>query len=140
MARCCDAKLTVLHVHGHPPAPPEAVVPAERLVWSSDLDAEAEQALEELKRTKLANVEWITLATLEETDTARAICSYAKQHGADLIVIGAHERSGVAYALLRSVAEKVLHHAPCAVFVVPDLPARESVLEGSTNSTEHQPF
>ena len=34
LARRFDAKLTVLRVHGHPPEPPEAVVPPERLIWS----------------------------------------------------------------------------------------------------------
>ena len=38
IVRMLDAKLTVLNVHGHPPEPPEAIVPADRLVWSADLD------------------------------------------------------------------------------------------------------
>jgi nucleotide-binding universal stress UspA family protein len=35
----------------------------------------------------------------------------------DLIVIGTHGRTGLAHALLGSVAEKVVRHAPCPVLV-----------------------
>jgi nucleotide-binding universal stress UspA family protein len=45
------------------------------------------------------------------------IVARAEQDGADLIVLGSHGRSGIAYALLGSVATAVLHHAPCPVLV-----------------------
>lgn len=38
----------------------------------------------------------------------------------DLIVLGLHDRTGLARMLLGSVAEHVVRHAPCAVLVVPD--------------------
>ena len=120
MARVLDAKLTVLHVHGHPPEPPEAYVPAERMVFSSDLDDDAEAALDELKSTLLADVEWISVATVEHGMSAKAICDYARAHGIDLIVMGSHGRSGLAHFFVGSVAEKVVKHAPCAVLVVPN--------------------
>lgn len=37
--------------------------------------------------------------------------------GGDLIALGTHARSGLAYALMGSVAGKVLHNAPCDVVV-----------------------
>lgn len=52
-------------------------------------------------------------------DVARAICEAAAREAADVIVIGSHGRSGVRRAALGSVAEGVLRHAPCPVFVVP---------------------
>ena len=36
----------------------------------------------------------------------------------DLIVLGTHGRTGVLHALLGSVAERVMRHAPCSVMVV----------------------
>lgn len=42
----------------------------------------------------------------------------AKDWPADLIVIGSHGRGGIRRALLGSVAEGVLRHAPCPVLVV----------------------
>lgn len=120
MARQCDAKLTVLHVHGHPPEPPEANVPGERIVFSEDLDADARAALDELKRTLLAEVEWISVTTVEHGRSAQAICDYAREHAVDLIITGSHGRTGLAHFFLGSVAERVVKHAPCAVLVVPN--------------------
>jgi nucleotide-binding universal stress UspA family protein len=50
------------------------------------------------------------------------IVSAAKETDADLIVIGSHGYSGLGSLLLGSTAERVLHHAPCAVLVVKDGP------------------
>jgi nucleotide-binding universal stress UspA family protein len=50
---------------------------------------------------------------------APEIVAYAKKIGADLIVMGTHGRSGFQHALLGSVAERVVHHSPCPVLVVP---------------------
>ena len=46
------------------------------------------------------------------------IVSAAKDWPADLIVIGSHGRGGLTRALLGSVAEGVMRHAPCPVLVV----------------------
>jgi nucleotide-binding universal stress UspA family protein len=47
------------------------------------------------------------------------LCNFARQVGADLIVVGTHGRSGPAHALLGSVAERVLRLADCPVLTVP---------------------
>jgi universal stress protein A len=51
------------------------------------------------------------------------IVSRATATGAELIVMGTHGRSGLAHALLGSVAERVVQHAPCPVLIVPKRPA-----------------
>lgn len=43
---------------------------------------------------------------------------YAREHDVDLIVMGTHGRSGLSHALLGSVAENVVRHAPCPVLTV----------------------
>ncbi|HEY9179142.1 MAG TPA: universal stress protein [Candidatus Baltobacteraceae bacterium] len=50
--------------------------------------------------------------------TVPAIVEYAKRNSADLIVTGSHGRSGISRALLGSVAEGILRHAPAPVMVV----------------------
>jgi nucleotide-binding universal stress UspA family protein len=47
-----------------------------------------------------------------------AIREYAEDHGADLVVVGTHGRSGVERVLLGSVAERVLRTATRPVLVV----------------------
>ena len=48
----------------------------------------------------------------------RTITRHAADHGFDLIVIGTHGRTGLARAILGSVAESVVRHAHCPVLVV----------------------
>ncbi len=49
---------------------------------------------------------------------ATEIAKAAKEWPADVIVIGSHGRGGVPRALLGSVAEGVMRHAPCPVLVI----------------------
>ncbi len=48
-----------------------------------------------------------------------AIDDYARQQQIDLIVLGTHGLSGLEHLLLGSVAERVLHYAPCPVLTIP---------------------
>ncbi len=51
--------------------------------------------------------------------TADGIISCSKEFGADLIVIGTHNRSGIDRLLMGSVAEHVVRHSEVPVLVVP---------------------
>ncbi len=121
LARTLGAKLTVLHVHGRPPAAPEAVVPNERVLSSSDLDNETREDLETLKNARFADLDSVALASREHASAAMAICDYADQHDIDLIVVGSHGRTGLTRFLIGSVAEKVVRHAHHPVLVVPHI-------------------
>lgn len=48
----------------------------------------------------------------------QAIIDYAREIGADLIVIGTHGRTGLSHLLLGSVAEKLVRLATCPVLTV----------------------
>ncbi len=50
---------------------------------------------------------------------AEEIKQYAKDHGFDLIVMASHGVGPVRQLLLGSTTERVLHHAPCPLLVVP---------------------
>jgi nucleotide-binding universal stress UspA family protein len=55
-------------------------------------------------------------------EPAEAIISWAAVKEVQLIILGTHGRRGIARFLLGSVAERVVHQAPCAVLVVPPKP------------------
>ena len=119
LARAANVKLTLLHVHGRPPAAPEADVPPDSVLVSKNLDQDAIEGLERLKSTTLADLDNVKVVTIEHASAPLAIIDYAEETHADLIVIGTHGRTGIARLLLGSVAEKVVRHAHCAVLVVP---------------------
>ena len=52
-------------------------------------------------------------------DAAELILETAQQVGAEAIVMSTHGRSGINKVIYGSVTQKVLHTAPCPVFVVP---------------------
>lgn len=74
-------------------------------------------ALERMQRNASASPDVeIENAIVSERPVA-AICDQAQKVDAGLIVIGSHSRRGIDRLLLGSVAEKVLRHAACSVYV-----------------------
>jgi nucleotide-binding universal stress UspA family protein len=59
-----------------------------------------------------------TLEFVQIGKPAQEILNAAKTWPADLIVMGSHGRHGISRALLGSVAEAVMRHAPCPVLVI----------------------
>jgi nucleotide-binding universal stress UspA family protein len=57
-------------------------------------------------------------AVLRCGDAVDTVVGVARAVNADLIVIGTHARTGLSRAVLGSVAESVVRHAPCAVLAV----------------------
>jgi nucleotide-binding universal stress UspA family protein len=58
---------------------------------------------------------------------SHVIVEQAGVTNADLIVMGTHGRTGITHMLIGSVAERVIRHAPCPVFVVRERTAVEGV-------------
>ena len=61
----------------------------------------------------------VTVETCHQVaDPGQWLCELAKNWNADLIVVGRRGRKGLTEAILGSVSNYVLHHAPCAVLVI----------------------
>lgn len=78
--------------------------------------SESRVTLGELAR-KLEVADNANLWVVNAPSTKEGILGAAKEHGADLIVVGSHGRHGLAL-LLGSTANAVLHGAPCDVLAV----------------------
>ena len=77
----------------------------------------ARQVLEELHRTRLEG--YAKTELLVETGVpAERLIHLATERNVDILVTATHDRSELADLLLGSVAEKLIRHAPCPVFVV----------------------
>jgi nucleotide-binding universal stress UspA family protein len=123
-ARAFGASIELFHVWQPPP-----LISAPITVLSADADGNA-ITLEELGRNAAATQLKEQLAALKKLAPVEAHCRVgignpaheiveAAAHGSfDLIIMGTHGRSGLAHALLGSVAEKVVRRAPCPVLTV----------------------
>jgi len=74
---------------------------------------------------KLNHADLQSSARVLEGNPRIAVAQYAKEWGADLVLIGSHGVSGLMRFLLGSVAEAALHRSPCSVEIV-RRPARDS--------------
>ena len=111
------AHLSLLHVVDHYPA-----LRDNNDIYREDVDPFSRQ--KHIKGERLASLAQslgavnATLEVLVTSEAAHhAIPPYAKEKGVDLIVIGAHKPSTLD-RLLGSIADHVVHHAPCDVLVV----------------------
>jgi nucleotide-binding universal stress UspA family protein len=115
-----NAQVTLLRV----PVLSQVLAPAEGgfgmlVATNSVADAEAEAAryLAEIQATCLADGCSVRSVSAGG-DVPGAIVDCAAQEAASLIVMSSHGYSGLTRWLLGSVAEKVLHAAPCPVLVI----------------------
>jgi len=116
-AKQFQAELEVLYVV--PVLPPQPTDPNYEFSvpeFEGILHKEAEDKLAALLKEKIpAGV--AAKATLGHGHAAKEVIKVAEEIKADLIVIANHGHSGWHHLLLGSVAEKVIRHAPCPVFI-----------------------
>jgi nucleotide-binding universal stress UspA family protein len=133
LAKACNSHLMLFHclqepISGMPEFLAHAGMGAYSGVYSQEIIELEEQvvreATEELEawlssfvnRAREAGVEAESNYLIGEP--GRQICAFAKEWGADLILIGRRGRSGLSELLLGSVSNYAIHHAHCAVLVI----------------------
>ena len=117
MSETFSAELCLLHVLQEPVAmlPESSLAVAPPAVNLVELTRAAEEGLDRLRINPPGT---IGDRSVRNGPAAEEIVRYAKEIEADLIVLGTHGRTGIAHALLGSVAERVVRKAPCAVMTV----------------------
>jgi nucleotide-binding universal stress UspA family protein len=115
-ARRTGAELVLVHVHVPPPASPADVIvsPAELTRMAAD---EMQRTLEGWRADAEARLGRAVSVRSLVGDPAGELVRWAREHGADLLVLGTHGRTGIRRFILGSVAERVLREAPCPVLV-----------------------
>src|SRR5216110_3073621 len=118
LGRLTKAALEILHVNTEAiwaMPPPGDILPA---VDVAEVLAEAAVQLEAtVARVRAAGLSCTGTSEVGRTDAQ--IVEYARKRNVGLIVVGSHGRHGLSHAIIGSVAEKVVRHAPCPVLVVP---------------------
>ena len=106
--------------------------PAE--VYLGELPKLREDLVKEAERRMLGCLESLAAEGIQATGEvliggpSHVIIEQANNVHADLIVMGTHGRTGITHLLIGSVAERVIRHAPCPVFVVRERKAIEGSL------------
>ena len=114
-AKSSDGILVVVHlVH----------VPAGDLIGEQsytlnfeEVRAQMQAMLDDLHKTRLQSYPNAELL-VDFGDPAQQLIKLATDRDMDLIVTSTHGRSGLSHLIMGSVAEKIIRHAPCPVFVV----------------------
>jgi universal stress protein A len=112
-----DGQVVLVHVW-HPP-----YVSSSELSFSdaltTQLRVDAEAQMERCKaELEASGARCASAEVMVGTPWDRIVERAGRDLTIDLIVIGTHGRTGIKRALLGSVAEKVVRHAPCPVLVV----------------------
>jgi universal stress protein A len=81
------------------------------------VEGRAQALLNELRDTRLGGFARCELL-LDIGDPYEQLIAIATRRGVDLIVTATHGRTGLQHLVMGSVAEKIIRHAPCPVFVV----------------------
>ncbi|MCB9593244.1 MAG: universal stress protein [Sandaracinaceae bacterium] len=84
----------------------------------ASLEVAVHEHLDRVREEHFAGVEGVKTAMVRGPSPADAICRLAEELDASLIVIATRGRGGLARFLVGSVTERVVRHAPCAVYVV----------------------
>jgi len=111
MALSLGARLFLMHVPGKTGEHLEASYPVGQFGDTASGQLGSFLTVEEL--AQLCPVYAIRVGT-----AAEEVALYADACGIDLIVMGTHGRSGIAHAVLGSIAEQVVRTAPCPVLLV----------------------
>jgi nucleotide-binding universal stress UspA family protein len=112
------SELCLLHVVPVIPDLPDTAALLKEGEYEKELHTDAEKRLddmvEDLEKKKIHATAEVGTAN----DVPMEIVRYAEDENADLIVIASHGLSGWKRFVLGSVAEKVVHDAPCAVLML----------------------
>lgn len=120
IAQRLGAQLHVLHVWSAPEfLPPDARASDGALTsFGKALEAQADRDLQRFVTDAKTRGIAVSHAFMESGVASSTIVTVAKRQKYDLIVLGTHGRTGVAHALLGSVAERTVRYAPCSVLTV----------------------
>ena len=124
LAEGLGAKLSILHVvHTVSMAYTDFVPPVDMTNIDMAIEEAAREKLEQWVKRHLKRGASVKLE-LRGGVVDEAICDYAKECGASVIVIATHGRKGLSHVVLGSTAERVVRSAPCPVLVIkPPKPA-----------------
>jgi nucleotide-binding universal stress UspA family protein len=119
LALSFSAELLLVHVLPDPCYPPGIIaMPGfDFQACERELSEDAQKKLEDVSASQVPEQIERRLI-LKEGSAGHEILEIAKSEAVDVIVIATHGMGGLHHYLAGSVAQRVIHHAPCAVLMV----------------------
>jgi nucleotide-binding universal stress UspA family protein len=125
LAQKTDSEVHLIHVFDvaliallYPEATDQKGVKVPEAILEEDLQRHAREVLDtEVKRLRSAGGT-VAQSHLMMGEVAREIVHLAEDLGVGLIVMGSRGRGGIRRALMGSVSDSVVRHAPCPVMVI----------------------
>lgn len=119
LALSFSAELLLVHVRPDPCYPPGIIaMPGfDFQACERELAEDAQKKLEDVSASQVPE-QIERRVILKDGSAGHEILEIAKSEAVDLIVIATHGMSGLHHYLHGAVAQRVIHHAPCAVLVV----------------------
>jgi nucleotide-binding universal stress UspA family protein len=117
LGHVCHATVHLVHVVANPADGIYEPEDAPHWVLVEHAQQKATGRLEETARTAFA-AQTPHRTHVAVGDPYEKLMEIARRIPADLIVMSTHGRGGVTHLVMGSVAEKIVRHAPCPVFVV----------------------
>ena len=111
-----ESKVTLLHASWLPPSAYAAY--AEGLYWPTDEMAKGAKKELDAALSKAKKRYPKTDGSIVTGEPWQTILEFAKERGADLIVMGTHGRRGLSRVFLGSLAEKIVRLSPIPVLTV----------------------
>jgi nucleotide-binding universal stress UspA family protein len=130
------SEVTVLHAFEVPMEGLSGLFSNELNAWGRRFQLEAQTRLQEvMSAVPWSGVPW--RCELAPGDAAAAIASAAAERRAALVVVGTHQRRGIARLLSGSVCHRVLEETTCDVLVLP-APGHERAFPPRTEREHHR--
>jgi nucleotide-binding universal stress UspA family protein len=121
LARRMESRATLVHSYDPMPLGPAGAHlkrPSKVAEQKKQLSAAALAELEKCRDAHFDGIEDVSLAVLEDDSPALAVCDFAKDNDAKLVVVGTHGHARLTRWLIGGVAEKIVRRAPCSVLAV----------------------
>ena len=87
-------------------------------VWV-EAEATTRRQLEHLRDRLFDPVRTQCVVIRDHHPVDEEILRFARTHGADMIIIASHGRTGIAKTVFGNIADKIVRKSPCAVLVAP---------------------
>ncbi len=123
LRKAYQSKVTLLHVFDDDVPIPSA--DGKGLLRTDEAVARLRADLERLRHDVFGDDDGVSCEIAVGEHPADMVCNWCEEHGAKMVLVSTHGRTGLARVLLGSVAEQIIRYAPCPALAIRTRPTGE---------------